>query len=490
VADKPLPDSFTSYTDTTGLFAFKVPVRGVYNVEAVQYSSGFRALIQNVQVSSDANTVPVGILQKPGKIIVNLPEYADPVQGYVFIPGTLHAAFLNGSGVHAVLDSVPAGTIQDVSYSALNSAIAKIIRFNVRVPSGDSVVIANPDWQYAERLFLNTTPSGANVPGNVPHFPVLIRLTNNNFDFSQTEPGGADIRFAKQDNAPLSYEIERWNSAGGLAEIWVKVDTVYGNVNTQFITMYWGASAGTASNSAAVFDTASGFQGVWHLGQSAKDATINHYDGTLSDTVPVPSPGIIGTAYQFDGVSNAIMMNGTANSTMNFPQDGHYTLSAWVYADTLDYSVQADTSYKNDMTIVSKDNCQYALKTTLTNWQFFEFRANAGWEYSNAPAVKRSWKYVAGVRDGTRQYVYVDGICIVDSVSNLQLLLSPRSTAADLAIGKMPGKRHPTDLFDANTNFFHGIIDEVRISSVPLTPDWIKLCFMNQKADDALVVFP
>ncbi|HEX7511205.1 MAG TPA: LamG-like jellyroll fold domain-containing protein, partial [Chitinivibrionales bacterium] len=34
---------------------------------------------------------------------------------------------------------------------------------------------------------------------------------------------------------------------------------------------------------------------------------------------------------------------------------------------------------------------------------------------------------------------------------------------------------------------FIGRIDEVRVSSVPLNPDWIKLCFMNQKEQDALV---
>jgi hypothetical protein len=37
--------------------------------------------------------------------------------------------------------------------------------------------------------------------------------------------------------------------------------------------------------------------------------------------------------------------------------------------------------------------------------------------------------------------------------------------------------------------FFKGMIDEIRISNVAYGPDWIKLCYMNQKAQDALVVF-
>jgi hypothetical protein len=34
---------------------------------------------------------------------------------------------------------------------------------------------------------------------------------------------------------------------------------------------------------------------------------------------------------------------------------------------------------------------------------------------------------------------------------------------------------------------FSGRIDEVRVNKISLSPDWIKLCFMNQKEQDALV---
>ena len=38
-------------------------------------------------------------------------------------------------------------------------------------------------------------------------------------------------------------------------------------------------------------------------------------------------------------------------------------------------------------------------------------------------------------------------------------------------------------------SIFNGLIDEVRVSSIAHSEDWVKLCFMNQKADDALVEF-
>jgi hypothetical protein len=42
---------------------------------------------------------------------------------------------------------------------------------------------------------------------------------------------------------------------------------------------------------------------------------------------------------------------------------------------------------------------------------------------------------------------------------------------------------------DYNSWFFKGGIDEVRVMSVMPDADWIKLCYMNQKSEDLLVVF-
>ena len=84
--------------------------------------------------------------------------------------------------------------------------------------------------------------------------------------------------------------------------------------------MYWGnEDAQDRSNAAAVFDTASGFQGVWHLAgdQNEYDATANSYDGVAYGRLS----GIIGKG-SFDGTSSHIKMPNTANSKLNFPENG------------------------------------------------------------------------------------------------------------------------------------------------------------------------
>jgi hypothetical protein len=494
-ANGPSPAMLTDTSSSDGSYSFTRVDSGDYNIQAVHLDTRARALVRGISVERDSITAPVDTLRKPGTIKIVLPDSINATNGYVFVPGTTVYSLLRGTNGSVTLDSVPAGSGLSVCY-AVNGSPAKplIFRDSVFVAPGSVTTVTNVAWNFQKKLYLNTTVSGANVPGIVANFPVLVRLNAGNFDFSQAHNSGNDIRFTKANGEPLPYEIDSWDSAGGLAEVWVKVDTVYGNDSTHFVNMYWGnPNAASGSNGAAAFDTASGFGGVWHMGPAVNniiaDATINHYDGTLSDTAPIPATGTIGMGNQFDGIDNSITLKGTANSALNFPENGYYTLCAWVYADTLDYAPATDSVYANDMTIISKDNCQYALKTRTTNWSFDEFHNYSGWQATFAPATQRVWKYVAGVRQGTQQFLYVDGKCVVDSVSAFSPKNEPRTTIADVTIGKMPGKRWASLTSDGPGCFFNGTIDEVRIMTKATSVDYIKLCFMNQKSPDALVVF-
>jgi hypothetical protein len=480
-------------TDLTGRYSFEGIDSGSYNIFSVQLDKRTISFRKGIEVSADTVTLSADTLQKPGAIKVVLPGDIDPANGYVFIPGTTIYSMLRENSGFAMLDSAPAGADLSLYYAVEGSSSKpQLFRDSVFVAPGSVTTVTNVAWNFQKKLYLNTTAYGANVPGIVVNFPVLVRLNTDNFNFSQAQGNGSDIRFTKSNGNSLPYEIERWDSARGLAEVWVKVDTVYGNDSSHYIKMYWGASAGSASNSAAVFDTSNGFGGVWHMGRAVNnvipDATINHYDGTLSDTAPIPALGTIGMGYQFDGIDNSISLKGTANSALNFPENGYYTLCAWVYADTLDYAPATDSVYANDMTIISKDNCQYALKTRTTNWSFDEFHNYSGWQATFAPATQKEWKYVVGVRQGTRQFLYVDGKCVVDSVQAFSPRNEPRTTIADVTIGKMPGKRWASLTSDGPGCLFKGTIDEARIMTKAASADYIKLCFMNQKGSDALVV--
>jgi hypothetical protein len=495
VADGSSSPVLEDTTDSDGIYRFSPADTGDYTITAVQPDERTRAIISDVHVQGDTLRVDPAVMRAPGAIKITLPEGVSANIGYVYIPGTTVSVMLNGNGSSATLDSVPAGIIPSVNYGEVEHPEVNVIRYNIEVSPKKTTTVLYPFWSYAKKIFLNTTADGAAVSGNVVGFPVLIRLSSKNFAFAQTQAGGDDIRFSKTDGTSLFYEIEKWDAAGADAAIWVRVDTIFGNNDSQCVTMYWGASPaltgpGTAtapeSNGMKVFDTANGFQGVWHFsglaGAGVDDATANGYYGTpRGNTLPGSVRGIIGNANVFNG-KNFIEMQGTAGSTLNFPEHGTYSVSAWVNIDSLSGEYQM---------IASKGDKQYNLqfKGATKNWQFTEYQDTTGWDETVSGAAARVWAYLVGVRSNQKQYLYVNGACADSGIYNLPFSPSDttyaerhglRNTACNFMIGKK---------VDYADWFFKGVIDEVRVSSRAQSPDWIKLCYMNQKSSDMLVVF-
>lgn len=491
VADTPLPHTFTDTTDSGGSYLFRNVPAGLYTVIAVHLKSGRKLLITGVGIGGkDTVEVPPDTLRKTGSIVIEFPETVDTGNSYVYIPGTF---FFAPVASNTVIDSLPAGAISQVYYcDETDTAKNHVVATDVSVQADDTVHIVDRYlWGYSAVLHLNTAATGSEVPNDVMDFPVLVRLASEKFDFRQAQGQGEDLRFAKTDGTPLSHEIERWDSANGAAEIWVRVDTVFGDNSLQSITMYWGNPVATgAANSAAVFDTAAGFQGVWHLaatGDTAPDATGNGYDGSGYYTSPVR--GIIGNAQQFNGKSSYIRIEGTApESRLNFPMDGRYSVSAWVYHDTLIDSVT--------YLIAGKGELQYFLKTFglaqstpnhVHHWEFTEYHENDNWQgVTYTPAAAGTWNYLVGVKDGPDQFLYVNGVLVMAKyrVFGTGQVLIPRDTTDDFSIGAF---LRQVDVWDQGYAFFNGAIDEVGVASTPRSADWIKLCYMNQKAQDALV---
>jgi biopolymer transport protein ExbB len=184
-------------------------------------------------------------------------------------------------------------------------------------------------WTYCGSVVLNTTASGADISNNIIDFPVLVNLTGNNFPFDKAKGSGEDVRFAKTDGTHLAYQIERWDSIGAAAAIWVKVDTVYGNNSSQKILMYWGKSdASDSSNGEAVFDTSDAFRGVWHL-KDGYDATYRNNDGTNNGVSIVDAAVGQGGDFENSETDNLDLGSSIAGSA-----ETELTLSLWFKAES------------------------------------------------------------------------------------------------------------------------------------------------------------
>lgn len=474
-------DSFFDTTGSDGKYHFVIADSGRYSIQAAQEVSQTRALLSYIAGNED-DTVPLCKLQKPGTIRVMLPSGCDTVYGYIYIPGSTLFASLNHVNTYVFLDSVPAGTIPSVIYATVNSDVVSVIKSNIEVTSGDTASIIFPEWQFSRKIVLNTSSTGADVHDNVYNFPILVRLTAANFNFSQAKNEGDDVRFTTSYGKPLPYEIEKWNGTNCSAVIWVKIDTVFGNDSAQSITMYWGnPSADNSSEISKVFDTANGFQGVWHLseetGNTFHDATQNSYFGiSVDSTRPSIADGAVGRCCSFDGVNDFISMPNTAAGRLNFAQDGKFSVSAWVMADTL---------IDLQQTIISKDKYQYFLWIDSSTWQFWEFQDRTGWIASEHPAQSKQWVLLTGVCDGPTQQLYVNGE--PTDIHSLKTDISARDTTGDLILGR--AHEVSPNYGIAGMCYFKGQIDEVRITSTVQSAASVRLCYMNQRNDDRLVSF-
>ena len=474
----PLPRlSSMDTTDSAGSFSIKAPDSGWYNVEAVGILNRERSIQFNVKVVRDSICVlPVDTLLRPGAIMVPIPEGSDTTDVYVYVPGTSIAAWLAGARDTVVLDSVPAGTIPVLYYAKRSDMERKALRHDITVRPDETTLIGNPQWSYCRRIILNTSPAGAGVKSDICGFPVLIRLNAGNYDFTQARSDGGDLMFTGKGNARLPCEIERWDAAIRRAEIWVRVDTIRGDDSVQSIIMYWGNPDATGRPACGtIFDTAGGFQGVWHLGDAAgdsvRDATANRYLGISPESArPSVTEGVIGNCREFNGNSMFITIPNTASGKLDFPQNGRYTISVWVMADTLSDPPQS---------IVSKGRFQYFLWLKAAYWQFTSYNDGAGWDISEKQATGRQWVLLTGVRDGAVQRLFING----EPTSTYFAPSTDETPVAggDLVIGRAN---------NANDGyFFSGGIDEVRVEGAVRDGDWIKLCYMNQRSDDRLIVF-
>jgi hypothetical protein len=483
----PVGDTMSVLTDTTdsaGRYDFIGIDSGVYNVQSSHNGWAQCAILTHVDVYHDTVELPSMKLLPPGAIRIRLGSGSG---GYVYIPGTTIFAEVTDQTDWVVLDSVPAGSIPSVAYAEPQNASMAIIRYDIPVDPVQMADVYNPAWLHAGAIRLNTAATGAGVAGTVTNFPVLIRLTSTNFTFGQARASGEDIRFAKADTAFLPYEIERWDPVTGFAEVWVKVDTLHGNDSMQSLTMYWGnADAAPQSNPSAVFDTSEGFVGVWHLGESSgsiNDATGDRFNGTRNGNL-MRTAGGIGYGQFFADSGDFTDMGDICN-----PDTSGFTVCAWIKA----------ASVKSNRTIISKSrggsaSSSYGWLMELDNTgglMVFIATGAGSWGATKTFVLGSSiqivdstiWHHVAAVfdRSGNNSCrLYIDGLDV-----------SSFPAGGDIATVGAIVNSAPFRLgADANGGCpWKGSMDECSVSWKIRSPDWIRLCSMNQKQDDKLVTF-
>lgn len=125
------------------------------------------------------------------------------------------------------------------------------------------------DWPHGVGQYRRpVTIDHAKISQDLTNFPVLVRLTTNNFDFALASSNGFDVRFTQSDGVtPLVYERERHDATLQRAEYWVSIPIISSSISTNFYVYYGQARATDRQTPQAVW-TNIGYIGVWHLSET------------------------------------------------------------------------------------------------------------------------------------------------------------------------------------------------------------------------------
>ena len=314
------------------------------------------------------------------------------------------------------------------------------------------------------------------------NFPALVRLsaTRNGFDYSKCKvAGGGDTRFFDADGNLLPSEVDTWNP-NGESLVWVSVPELKPAADGYTtITVRYGNSDAPAVTATDVWTN--GYIAVWHM--NAAEGTRSQHDATANGkTVTCPSgyadavqsgvAGKIGLAARCGLRADKLGGYGISDTDGHFDGYGAFTMEAWTFKDSAT-GVPTDV----DGSIIQKMKAtgtwvqgysMYELKTS-GKIGFYIYREDGGVVWPAAPTALSldEWHYHARRWNGTSGYYAI----FEDTTKT-----SGGSTPAEPQKMKAAGGEFCIGNRATNSNGttpFRGVIDEVRLSSVARSDNWI-----------------
>ncbi len=297
-------------------------------------------------------------------------------------------------------------------------------------------------------------------------FPVLVVFDTGieGFEYEQLRPDAFDLRFQDNREMPLSHELDLWDT-NGASTVWVRVPELKTGTT---IVACWGNPDRTTPppNSQDGSTWNAGYQGVWHLGESAfpyRDSTAGDHHGTVG-TAPARTPGgKIGAAQVFTQ-GNRHKIDVPFSADLN---PTTLTVSAWAKLD-------GGTSHRSPLTSRNEPQSGYIFYADpAATWAFW---TGPGWDQIAGPtAVGGKWTHLTGVYSGGTKQFYVDGVPFGPKTVTMNLnLVRPLRIGGGATEG-------------AGNYFFEGGVDEVRVSNVARSGAWIMAEYNNANDPDAFL---
>ena len=286
------------------------------------------------------------------------------------------------------------------------------------------------------------------------------------------EPNGADLRFVDADDSTLlSHEIESWNS-GGTSYVWVRVPRIDGSSSSDFIYLYYDKTGAPDIQDAPGVWSA-GYLAVWHLDDdpsgatSVLDSTTNAKHGTGSASMNATNVvgGQIGQATNFDGSADYIRVPSGAGDVLEINSE-NISIESWVRRNATAPGSWIALVGRQFGIASQPDSYVQLLNVSDPSQALAAVNAdNATSAAGTVPAL--TWRYLAFTKDASFLTQYVSngvGVLQYQAPSTGPVASDPN----DVTIGAMEndGTANPSE-------WYAGDLDEIRISNVTRSADWI-----------------
>jgi RHS repeat-associated protein len=311
------------------------------------------------------------------------------------------------------------------------------------------------------------------------NFPVLISGT---FPDLATVANGGNVQSAQgydiiftSDSAGqnlLDHEIDTYNATTGAVNFWVRIPVLSHTTDTTIYTWYGNSSVVVSQeNKSGVWSN--GYAAVYHLGNGSSITGVDSA-GTNSGVVngAPASSGFIGGGGSFNGSSSQYIA--LPNSSSLKPTTA-LTLEAWVNPFSASgFNKIFDLDYRGDG---SWNPPYFSYSLTLTNNPQPTFFVSSNGSVSGVTAGAQlplsAWTHLVGTYDGQQAHIFLNGVADPNSAAlsgNIDY-----GTSKGVTIGK-DGINSPL------TEGWNGQLDELRISSIARSADWIATEFNNQNS--------
>jgi hypothetical protein len=339
----------------------------------------------------------------------------------------------------------------------------------------------NPDcWLYRKSI----TIGSSQVTGDLVDFPILINITDSDLR-DKARLDGYDIVFTESDGITrLDHEIESYDSLTGELTAWVRTPDLSSSSDTE-IYLYYGNSdiSYSMENPQGVWDD--NFIMVQHLNENSG----THYDSTRYGNNGAEYIDLPGTQNASGKIDGAIKLDGTddyidcGNDTSMNIGTNNFTINAWIYPKELDNSIFWDNVLFSK---VQDDNNRYYFRLRdEDNMQFYSVIGGSIYRASGSlddgyDFTKNSWYMISWVIDRTEGD---NGTLKVYHNGNLAGNFSFNEDISGVDFSNNGGGwigAHNDSEPNPPKWHFNGTIDEVRISNVARSSEWIATQYNNQ----------